>query len=208
VNPRLISLTLTAALLTGCAGKTPVRTVYDFGPLSFNSASNSAAAGAASGAPLPPVLLIADVTGPSWLDSQRMYYRLLYADAQQSLPYARHNWNATPLQLLGARLKSRVAEAGVKVLSASDGGAGVALLRVEVEDFSQNFDSAASSSGRLVLRASLFRDHRLVDQRRFSRDAAAASADAPGGARALAAAADAVAFDIIGWLAAQPPQKQ
>lgn len=200
---RLISLTLTAALLTGCAGKTPMRAVYDFGPLT----SNSAVAGAVTGAPSLPVLQIADVTGPSWLDSPRMHYRLLYADAQQSLPYARHNWNATPLQLLSARLKSRVAQAGVKVLSASDGGAGVAMLRVEVEDFSQDFDSAASSSGRLVLRASLFRDHRLIDQRRFSRDTAAASADAPGGARALAAAADAVAFDIIGWLAALPPQK-
>ena len=66
-------------------------------------------------APLP-VLVIADVNGPSWLDSQRMYYRLLYADAQQSRPYAYNRWNTPPLQLLSQRLKTRIAQGGVKVL--------------------------------------------------------------------------------------------
>jgi cholesterol transport system auxiliary component len=137
-----------------------------------------------------------------------MHYRLLYADARQSRPYAHNRWNSPPLQLLSARLKSRIAQSGVKVLSSTDAAAGVGLLRVEVDDFSQNFDSQSASSGLLTLRASLFRGHRLVDQRTFTRASAAASADAPGGARALAAAADAVAADIIAWLATLPPPKE
>ncbi|WP_317202092.1 ABC-type transport auxiliary lipoprotein family protein, partial [Janthinobacterium sp.] len=166
------------------------------------------AAAAPAAAPPLPALVMLDATGPAWLDSPRMHYRLLYADAQQSRPYANNRWNGTPLQLLGARLKSRVAQSGVKVLSGTDAAAAVTLLRVEVEDFSQNFDSLSSSSGQVTLRASLFRSHRLLDQRSFSRNTAAASADAPGGAKALAASTDAVAADLLAWLATQPQPKE
>jgi cholesterol transport system auxiliary component len=55
----------------------------------------------------------------------------------------------------------------------------------------------------VVLRALLFQGHALVDQRTFSRRVAAGSADAAGGARALAQATDAVAADMVGWLATQ-----
>ena len=58
----------------------------------------------------------------------------------------------------------------------------------------------ASSYGAWSLRASLFQGHKLVDQRTFSRKVAAGSADAAGGARALAQATDAVAADMSpGW---------
>jgi cholesterol transport system auxiliary component len=197
-----LTLSLTTLLLAGCAGNASVPTLYDFGPLPANPANTVNPAAAAL-----PALVVADAVGPAWLDSQRMYYRLLYADAQQSRPYAHNHWNATPLQLLSARLKSRIAQAGVKVLSATDASAGETLLRVEVEDFSQSFDTPASSSAQLTLRATLLRQHRLLDQRTFSRRLASASADAPGGAQALARAADAVAADILGWLAVQPPQQ-
>ncbi|MDC8758155.1 ABC-type transport auxiliary lipoprotein family protein [Janthinobacterium fluminis] len=199
------SLTLLAlaagAALGGCAGKAAVATLYDFGP-------PPAPPAAAAPPPALATLVVADATGPAWLDSQRMHYRLLYADAQQSRPYANNRWNSTPLQLLSQRLKSRIAQSGVKVLATTDAAAGVALLRVEVDDFSHNFDSQTQSSGRLNLRASLFRGHRLVDQKTFSRASGAASADAAGGARALAAASDAVAADLLAWLAALPPQKE
>ncbi|HAT29811.1 MAG TPA: ABC transporter, partial [Janthinobacterium sp.] len=154
-------------------------------------------------APLP-ALVVADVSGPAWLDSERMYYRLLYADVQQARPYARNRWNTAPLQLLSQRLKSRIAQSGVKVLGLTDAAASVMLLRVDVDDFSQNFDTPASSSAQVTLRASVFGGHRLIDQKTFSRKVAAASADAPGGARALAEASDAVAADIIAWLATLP----
>ncbi|MGK5007375.1 ABC-type transport auxiliary lipoprotein family protein [Janthinobacterium sp. LB2P70] len=192
--PRNLSALILAAafLLGGCASRSPVPTFYDFGP--------AAPLAAATAAPAVPVLVIADANGPSWLDSQRMYYRLLYADAQQSRPYAYNRWNTPPLQLLSQRLKTRVAQSGVKVLSTTDAAAGMPLLRIDVDDFSQNFDTQTHSSGHVSLRASLFRGHRLIDQKTFSRSGPAGSADAQGGAQALAAASDAIAADLLTWL--------
>ncbi|KQV85316.1 ABC transporter [Massilia sp. Root351] len=189
-----------AFLASGCATKNAGNTVYDFGPL-------PAAAGAAP-APVPaaaiPALVVADVNGPASLDSNRMYYRLLYADAQQARPYAQNAWSVTPLQLLTQRLRARLAQAGVKVLATTDAAVGMPVLRLEADDFSQNFASLTSSSGQVSLRASLFRNHKLVDQKTFTRSTEAPSADAAGGARALAASSDAIAADILAWLAALP----
>lgn len=187
-------------LLAGCAGKGAVPTLYDFGPMGPSSAQPVV---------MPQMaLVVADATGPAWLDSRTMYYRLLYADAQQSRPYASNHWNSTPLQLLSARLKSRIAQAGGKVLSVTDASAGAMLLRIEVDDFSQNFDSQQASSGKITLRASIFQARRLVGQKTFIHTTAANSADAVGGARALAQASDAVANDLIAWLAALPLKKE
>ncbi|HEV7814314.1 MAG TPA: ABC-type transport auxiliary lipoprotein family protein [Janthinobacterium sp.] len=205
----LRSLTILLFLAAGCASKGAPPALYDFGPLNMDASSATAASTAAAAPSTSPAsLVVADANGPAWLDNERMYYRLLYADAQQSRPYAQNRWASAPLQLLTQRLKSRIAQAGVKVLSASDAAAGVDLLRIEVDDFSQNFDSVAQSSGQVTLRASLLRGHRLVDQKTFSRNARAGSADAPGGARALAAATDAVAGDILAWLGSLPAARE
>lgn len=199
---RALSALTFAAALAGCASKAPAPALYDFGPLT--------PAAAAAGAGAPKALVVADATGPAWLDNQRMYYRLLYADARQARPYAHHHWSATPLQLLSQRFKSRIAESGVKVLSSADAAAAAdaALLRIDIDDFSHNFDSQSHSSGQLSLRATLLRGHRLLDQRSFSRNVAADSADAAGGAGALAAATDALAAELIAWLAVQPQPQQ
>ena len=182
-----------ALLLGGCASRNPVSTYYDFGP---TPPATSAAQPVAN----LPMLVIADANGPAWLDSQRMYYRLLYADAQQSRPYAYNRWNTPPLQLLSQRLKTRIAQSGVKVLATTDAAGGVPLLRIDVDDFSQNFNSQTQSNGQVSLRASLFHGHRLIDQRTFSRSGQTASADAQGGAQALASATDAIAADLLTWL--------
>jgi len=202
VKTTLILLSLTAAL-AGCASnKSQPTTSYDFGPLTPAAAADSASPAAA----VFPALVVADVTGPASLDTNRMFYRLMYSDAQQSRPYAYNNWSVTPLQLLSQRMKARFAQAGVKVLNTTDAAGGLPLLRLEADDFSQNFDSATSASASVSLRASLFRNHKLVDQRTFSRRSPAGSADAPGGARALAAASDAIAADILAWMATLPQQ--
>ena len=194
-----------SAILAGCASKSPLPTLYDFGPMQAPATHVNPATSAT--APLA-TLVVADATGPSWLDSQKMYYRLLYADAQQSRPFAYNHWNSTPLQMLSQRLKSRIAQAGVNVLSVTDAAAGTTLLRIEVDDFSHNFDSPTQSSGQIALRASLFRGRRLLDQKTFLRNTPAASADAVGGAKALAGATDAIAADLLAWLAALPSSKE
>jgi len=202
-RPRARSALLAASaaiMLAGCAGgggKAQDRnTLYDFG------ASDHAVA-ATGAAQTVPAIVVTDVTGNAVFDNERMFYRLNYADPLQSRAYANSRWSSTPLQMLTQRFKSRLAQAGVKVLSATDASAGVPLLRVDLDDFTHTFDSTTSSYGQLVLRASLFQGHSLIDQRTFRRKIAANSVDAGGGARALAQATDAVAADITGWLATQ-----
>lgn len=196
---RSLSALACAALFAGCAStKSPAPTSFDFGPL-----SGPALAAAPANY---PAIVVSDVTGPALLDTQRMYYRLMYADAQQSRPYAFNQWAANPMQLLTQRMKARMAQAGVKVLNTTDASGGLPLLRLEVDDFSQNFDTQTQSSASITLRASLFRAHKLIDQRTFTRSTPAGSADAPGGARALAANADAITADLLAWLASLPAQ--
>ena len=199
VSTPLLLAVAGAALLAGCAssGKGAANnTLYDFG----SSAEPVAATGAAAAV---PAVVVTDVTGNAAFDNERMFYRLNYADPLQARSYANSRWSATPLQMLTQRFKSRMAQAGVKVLSATDASNGVPLLRIDVDDFTHTFDSTTSSYGQLVLRASLFQGHTLVDQRTFNRKVGAASADAAGGARALAQASDAVSADMIVWLATQ-----
>lgn len=193
-----------ALLLAGCASDKPAQnTTFDFGP----AASTVTTAAAAAAAPIAAVV-VGDVTGSAFLDSERMVYRLNYSDPLQARAYANSRWSATPLQMVTQRLKSRIAQSGAKVLSVSDASDGVPILRLEIDDFSHHFDSQAQSHGQLVLRASLFQGHRLIDQKTFDRKTAATSPDAGGGARALAGATDTVAADLIAWLATLPLKKE
>ena len=202
----LCSCVCAAALLSGCSTtKAPGNTTFDFGP--------TAPLAQAAGTPAMPVMpfgavVVTDVTGSAALDNERMYYRLNYADALQARTYAQSRWSATPLQLVSQRLKTRVAQAGIKVLSTTDASVGVAILRTEIDDFTHSFDSSSQSHGQLMLRASLFQGHKLVDQKTFSRKTPAASADAAGGARALAASTDAVAADIVAWISTLSPLRK
>ncbi|CAN7166342.1 ABC-type transport auxiliary lipoprotein family protein [Massilia sp. LjRoot122] len=198
----LLALAASAVLLAGCASnKAQESTTYDFGPAAPNS--QQAAAPAAL-----PALVVMDATGPAALENERMYYRLNYADALQARTYANSRWASNPLQMLTQRVKARLAQSGMKVLSATDASTGVPLLRIEVDDFVHGFSGVSQSEGQITLRASLFSDHRLLDQRSFTRITPAPSADAPGGARALATSTDAVAADILAWLATVDTRKR
>jgi len=207
---RILGATLLAfaVALGGCAssGKSPNNNItYDFGSTSRVGAAPPAIAPAAA---IYPALVLTDVTGNPAFDNERMYYRLNYADPLQARPYANSRWTTTPLQLLTQRFKSRVGQAGIKVLSATDASTGVPLLRIDVDDFTHTFESTASSYGEVVMRASLFQGRTLIDQHTFSRKVAAVTADAGGGARALAQATDAVAAEMIAWLATAQQRKQ
>jgi len=145
-------------------------------------------------------VVVTDVTGSNALDNERMFYRLSYADAQEARTYANSRWSASPLQLLTQRLKTRLGQAGAKVLSETDAATGIPILRVDVDDFVQDFSGVGRSTGVVAVRASVFQGHALVDQKTFVRRTSATSADAAGGARALATSTDGVAADIAAWL--------
>ena len=196
-TPRLIAvLAAGTLLLAGCASqKGEPTTQFDFGP-----------ATPMASAPATPMALgaivVSDATGSGALDNERMLYRLSYADALQARAYANSRWTATPLQMLTQRLRTRIAQAGAKVLTENDVSTGVPIMRIDVDEFSHNFSGVAQSEGLVVLRASVFQGHVLVDQRSFTRSTPAGTPDAAGGARALAASTDAIAGDIVAWLGA------
>jgi cholesterol transport system auxiliary component len=196
----LIAAVLGAAVLAGCASSKggATNSAFDFGSAGVPAAGAQQAAAAQ---PRLPALVVADVTGPAALDGERMYYRLNYADATEARTYANSRWSSPPLQMVTQRVKTRLAQSGTKVLSQTDAAAGIPTLRIDVDDFVHGFSSATQSEGQLQLRASLFDGHTLVDQKTFSRSTPANSADAAGGARALAASTDAVAAGIGAWLA-------
>jgi cholesterol transport system auxiliary component len=192
---RLIVLAAAGLLLAGCASqKGESATQFDFGPAVPLPAQTQTAS-----APLGAIV-VTDVTGSSALDNERMFYRLSYADALQARSYASSRWTANPLQMMTQRLKTRIAQAGAKVLSETDASNGIPILRIDVDEFVHNFSGVAQSEGQVALRASVFQGHVLVDQHSFARTTAAGSADAAGGARALAASTDAIAADIVAWL--------
>jgi cholesterol transport system auxiliary component len=194
---RLLIAAACALAVAGCAStKGEPTSQFDFGPAA--PASGTASAATAS-APLG-ALVVTDVTGSSALDNERIYYRLSYADPLQAHTYANSRWSATPLQLLTQRLKIRIGQAGAKVLSETDASSGVPILRVDVDEFVHDFSGANQSAGVVALRASVFKGHALVDQKTFMRATAATTADAAGGARALAGSTDAIAADIAAWL--------
>lgn len=181
---------LLAILLTGCATKSVPQTLYDLGPLPTAAAVT---------ATLPP-LALADPVGSAFLGNPMMFYRLAYANDQQPKAYAESRWSMPPAELLGQRFKARLGQAGSGVISAGDGAVNVPLVRLEADDFSQNFDSPARSTARVTMRVAVFNNRVLLAQKNFSQQRASASADAAGGARALADASDALITDVIGWL--------
>jgi cholesterol transport system auxiliary component len=189
---RIILAAALALTLSACASqKGQPATQFDFGPATSAQAQAQGMLGA---------VVVTDVTGSSALDNERMFYRLSYADALQARTYANSRWTANPLQLLTQRFKTRLAQSGARVLSETDAASGIPLLRIDVDEFIQDFGGVSQSTGVVAVRASVFQGHTLVDQRSFRQAAAAPSADAAGGARALAASTDAVAADIVAWL--------
>jgi cholesterol transport system auxiliary component len=196
---RLLMLVLPALLLLGgCAAgeKRDEQTLYDLGPLPAQSAAPSGKR--------VPVLAVAEISAPAWMDSSRMVYRLHYDNPLEARTYAQARWTMAPSRLLLQRVKTGLAQSGTAVLSTGDGAVELPQLRIDVDDFSQIFESGASNHARVMLRASVLQDRRLLAQQSFSANAKAPSADAAGGVRALADASDLVIRDMIVWLNALP----
>lgn len=191
---RLALLCCMAVVLAACS--TPsghVSAQYDLGGSGKPPALSSAL----------PVVAVADIQASAWLESPRMIYRLGYADGRQVHAYANSRWTMRPAQLLGQRLKSRMAQAGSVVLSSGAGAAGLPLLKIELEDFTQTFESTSQSHAQLTARVTLLKENRLVAQKTFTQREPAATPDAPGGVAAMALAADGLIDDIARWLVAQ-----
>ncbi len=189
----------------GCAGPDhPKRsTLYDFGPGAIQPPA------ATRLAPLPPIAL-AEVEAGSALDGSAMLYRLGYADANQLRPYAQARWTAAPAQLVRQHLREHLSQQrpvlnlGEGAAIARTGGTAPLVLRLELEEFSQWFESPTQSAGVIRLRATAAENtaagERLLAQRVIIVQRPAATPDAPGGVQALGAATRAAADELAQWL--------
>ena len=211
----LISVLFLALAAGGCSvlDKPARATMFDFGPGELSTQAATPAP-AASLAALPP-LAIADIaTSGGALENQAVLYRLGYTDAQQLRPYSQARWTMPPAQLIRQRLRERLGSQRV-VLNAREGvalnrsqNANLALLRLELEEFSQLFSTPDASVGLIRLHATLVEitpaGERLIAQRNLAVQRPALSADASGGVRALTAATDAAIDELDRWLRQMP----
>lgn len=196
----LFAVLFAVLLLTSCGtAKRETRDLFDLGPLHGTSVAIASSR--------LPTISVADVVAPPALENPLMYYRLIYANAQQPQSYGNSRWTMAPPQLFGQRLKARLAQAGGVVLSASDGATNVPVLRTEVDEFIQVFDRPQQSVAHISIRASVFNGRSLVAQKTFTHAAPAPSADAAGGAMAMAMASDAVIAELVVWLSGLPVPK-
>lgn len=209
-GPGLIAATL---LATGCGAlpDKPARaTLYDFGPGAASSASAPPASPASPAkATLPPIAL-AEIDTSSRLDGSQMLYRLGYADANELRPYGQSRWSQPPAQLLRQRVREALS-VGYTVLGPEESatiarteGRVPDTLRLTLEEFSQLFDSPSSSVGLVRVSATLIRTNaggdRVLAQRTFTAQRPAPTNDAPGGVKAMAAASNAIAAELVAWV--------
>ncbi len=195
-------------LIAGCAlpDKPTQPGYYDLGPAPLVMASAVAAAAptaGGSGVNLP-ALVLPEFEASSALERPAILYRLLYADAHALRAYSQAQWQAIPAQLVRQRLKSRLALGRVVLTGSEPASTNAPVLQIELDGFSQQFDSPGSSQGLVQLRATLswvaaFGEKRVA-QKGFAAQRPAPSADAAGGVRALAAATDAVVAEIDLWV--------
>jgi len=192
---RLLVVTL-IALAGGCGlgpqiKESPVS--YDLGSLKSYPRGNPE---------IDVALLLPDVSAPAWLDNQGIIYRLNYQDAAQTRVYAGSRWAAPPAQLLSQRMRNRFAAAASSIVTAGTGARADYALQVDLEDFSQAFESESQSRVSMRLRASLIRvaGRTLVAQRTFELEQPAAP-NAEGAVKALGATSDAMIERLLEWTA-------
>jgi cholesterol transport system auxiliary component len=196
-------LAVLVMLFAGCSLGAPQKEsspAYDLGALPAPAAGQTR---------IRASLLVHAVAAPSWLESYSIVYRLNYQDAARQLIYANSRWAAPAAVLLTQRLRAQLAAASdAGILNVGDSARADYALRIELDDFSQVFDSAEASRGVIVARASLINVARrtLLAQKTFTVTRPAPSANAEGGVRALAAASGELLDAVVAWTAASLAQ--
>lgn len=196
--------------ISGCGSLTPPArpVVYDFGPGATTVQPSNRMA-------REPTITLPEVDAPVAMEGTAVLYRLAYADAQQLRPYALARWTMPPAQLLRQRLREQLGqkrtvlapgEAGPPMPFASTQAfvAPPAVVRIELEEFSQLFDTPQSSAGLVRMRATVLQTGpngvRTSAQQTFIVQRPSTSADAAGGVKALAQATDEAITQVDAWL--------
>lgn len=178
-----------ALLLSACVGgarNAPPALVYDFGL----PAKRLAVEGAWS-------RLALEVRSPPWIDSRNIDYRLAYEEPLKKREYADSRWASSPGPMLAQQLRQQLG-----TVSAGGNAAADCLLRVELQEFSQVFDSPLKSHALVQGNVSLIDVRRqLVAERSLTIAHPAATPDANGGVNALVTASTELGQQLADWLA-------
>jgi cholesterol transport system auxiliary component len=181
------------SMLNGCSS-TPNIQNFDFGTIvKQGSASDDKLLAGLT-------LILPEIRVPLTLDSNAMLYRLNYENAQALHAYAQSRWSMPPAQLLALRIKARLGERGASVLAGNDGVKDLPVLRIELEEFAQHFDTSTHSKVQLQYRVSLLKKNSLLAQTQFFGDKETTTPDAQGGVAALPVLTDTTIKDLMNWL--------
>ena len=141
--------------------------------------------------------LALEVKSPPWFDSLYVNYRLAYDDPLKQREYAGSRWAGVPDVLLAQRLRQQLG-----IVTAGGNMAVDCLLKIELQAFSQVFDSPQSSRGVVQASVSLIdRKRQLVAERQVTIEKPTITADAHGGVVALVSASDELGQKLVSWLA-------
>lgn len=135
-----------------------------------------------------------EVRAPLWMDSLGVNYRLVYSDAARLHEYSQARWAGPPAQLVQQRL--------MQLLDLSTTGQAPArcVLRLEISEFSQIFDSPGRSKGVLRGRAYwLDQSRQQLAELSLAIERPADSQDSRGGVNALQGTVEQLARDLQTW---------
>ena len=198
-------LVLAFLALAGCStALQQVRpSVYDFGPGALSTPTTAVNAKPAPSTPL----IIGEINATAALDSTAVQYRMAYTDALQLKPYSKARWSMAPADLIRQRLREQLGQSRTLLNPGEGGQSGLSApntLRVDLEEFSQLFESPDNSIGLLRMRVTLIQTQAngatRAAQRSIIVQRPAPSADAAGGVRALTDATDAAMQEVDDWL--------
>jgi cholesterol transport system auxiliary component len=195
----LVVLLASSGLLVACGlrpAPRPPAAQYDLGSLQAETPPPERR--------IASVLVVQDPIAPLWLDSRDIYYRLAYDDPARLRRYASSRWALPPAQMFGALVRTRIGDATEHGAAIRDYGLESDYwVRIELEEFTQVFDTAKSGRATVRLKVALNerRRRRLLAQRSFAADAACPSPDAQGAVLGLRAASERVVADVVDWVA-------
>jgi len=191
-------------MLAGCAQLSSRQTF----PKHYTLVDSPASMQQTSGTTSRVTLQVARITVAPWLQGTALYYRLDYRHDDRIATYAQSDWVSPPANLLETMIQNALASGGHwHIVIGPTGPARTAFaLHVQLNDFSQAFASPGQSRGVLDATATLVdnRNGNAIAQKSFHVEAAAPSADAQGGVKALNHAALQFTAELERWLRAVP----
>jgi len=184
-------LMMTACTIGGPARMAPA--VYDFGDRPPTPGGERR---------IGATLTVPPVSSPPWLESTGIVYRLNFDDPKRLRAYSNSRWVAAPALLLTEELRRCLAASAGQGVNGADGAPADYVLRVELEDFQQSFDTPDSSRAVARARATLVDgvSRNIVAQHTFSIEKNAAP-NAAGAVSALAESSIELIENLLDWAA-------